>query len=182
MNFELVFKQVIQSFEEEKLQYGLIGGFALGVMGILRSTIDIDLLLLIDDLEKADKILEKALYKRIYRSENISQYSSDIKELGHIDIIHSFRQLSKEMLSRTVKFTIFDTYHVSVLMPEDIIGLKVQAISNDPSRQAIDIEDMRLLLDFKKRKQQSVDWGLLSDYFSLFDKQELFNKLRREFE
>lgn len=57
MNFELVLKNVIQSFEEENRRYGLIGGLAPWVMGILRSTIDIDFLLLVDDLKKADRIL-----------------------------------------------------------------------------------------------------------------------------
>ena len=57
MDFQLVFEKVISSFEKENLQYGLIGGFALGVMGILRSTMDIDILLLVDDLDKADGIL-----------------------------------------------------------------------------------------------------------------------------
>lgn len=87
MNFELVFKQVIRRFEQENLQYGLIGGFALGVMGILRSTIDMGFLLLLDDLDKADRILKDSMYNLRYRSENLSQYSSDIKELEHIDII-----------------------------------------------------------------------------------------------
>jgi hypothetical protein len=181
MNFELVFQQVIKSFEVENLEYGLIGGFALGVMGILRSTIDMDLLLLVDDLDKADRILTNCMYKRDYTSENVSQYSSDIKELGHIDIIHAFRQLSKEMLARKTKFTVFDKYTVSVLLPEDIIGLKIQAIANDPSREPFDFQDMRLLLEYKTRKKQPIDWDLLLDYFSLFNRQDLLNKLREEF-
>jgi len=62
MDFQLVFEKVISSFEKEDLQYGLIGGFALGVMGILRATMDIDILLLADDLDRADKILTGCMY------------------------------------------------------------------------------------------------------------------------
>lgn len=69
MNFEFVFTNVIQAFEEENIRYGIIGGFALGVMGILRSTIDLNLLLMIDDLKKADRILTNNMYTCIYTSE-----------------------------------------------------------------------------------------------------------------
>ena len=179
MNFELVFQRVIKPFEEEGLEYGLIGGFALGVMGILRSTIDMDFLLLVDDLAKAHEILAKAMYRRVYASENVSQYSSTIRELGHIDIIHAFRQLSREMLTRKTRFKVFDTYMVSVLLPEDIIGLKMQAIANDPSREPFDVKDMRLLLKYKTRKRQSIDWELLTDYFSLFGRQDVLHKSSR---
>ena len=181
MDFELVFKHVIQPFEEEDIQYGLIGGFALGVMGILRSTIDIDFLILVDDLEKAENVLSSAMYSCIYKTENISQYSSSIKTLGHIDIIHAFRHLAREMLTRVQSFTVFDQYSVKVLFPEDIIGLKVQAIANEPSRHAADFQDIRLLLKYKKMNQQNVDWELLEDYFDLFNKQNLLVQLRNEF-
>lgn len=181
MDFELVFEKVIKNFEDENIQYGLIGGFALGVMGILRATMDIDFLLLVDDLEKVDGILTGAMYRRVYKTENLSQYSSDLKALGNIDIIHAARKLSKEMLSRVRFFKVFEKYTVPVLCPEDIIGLKVQAIANDASREASDIQDMRLLLEYQVRNGMSTDWELLVEYFSLFDKQPLLDKLRVEF-
>ena len=77
MDFQLVFGKVISSFEKEHLQYGLIGGFAMGVMGILRSTMDIDILLLVDDLETADRILTDCMYSCVHRSANVSQYTSE---------------------------------------------------------------------------------------------------------
>lgn len=180
MNFELVFEKVISSFEEENIRYGLIGGFALGVMGILRSTMDIDFLLLADDTDKVDKILTESMYHCVYKTENISQYSSDIKALGNIDIIHAFRKLSQEMLSRTKTFKVFGKHSIQVLAPEDIIGLKVQAISNNPSREALDVQDMRFLIEYMKEQNQKIDWELLTEYFTLFDKQSLLKSLKEE--
>ena len=72
MDFQLVFEKVISSFEKEKLQYGLIGGFALGVMRILRSTMDIDILLLVDNLDKADRILTDSMNTCAHRSPDLS--------------------------------------------------------------------------------------------------------------
>ena len=181
MDFQLVFEKVISSFEKEKLQYGLIGGFALGVMGILRSTMDIDILLLVDNLDKADRILTDSMYTCVHRTPNLSQYTSQIKALGSIDILHASKTISKEMLSRVERFRVFNTYMIPVLSPEDIIGLKVQAIANDAQREATDIFDMRLLLDYQRQRKRPIDWELLDEYFSLFNKHALLAELKRDF-
>ncbi|MGB3222121.1 MAG: nucleotidyl transferase AbiEii/AbiGii toxin family protein [Desulforhopalus sp.] len=181
MDFQLVFEKVISSFEKENLQYGLIGGFALGVMGILRATMDVDILLLVDDLDKADKILTGCMYSCIHRSPHLSQYTSELKALGSIDILHASKTISKEMLSRVERFRVFNKYMIPVLSPEDIIGLKVQAIANDRQREAIDINDMRLLLEYQLQRKRRIDWELLEDYFSLFNKQALLTTLKKDF-
>ncbi len=181
MDFQLVFDKVICSFEKESLHYGLIGGFALGVMGILRATMDIDILLLVDDLDKADKILSDCMYSRVHQSPHLSQYTSKLKVLGSIDILHASKAISKEMLSRVERFRVFNKYMVPVLSPEDIIGLKVQAIANDVQREATDIYDMRLLLEYQLNRKRLIDWELLDEYFSLFSKQALLTTLKKDF-
>lgn len=181
MDFQLVFDKVISSFEKENLQYGLIGGFALGVMGILRATMDLDILLLVDDLDKADTILTGCMYTCVHRSAHLSQYTSGLKPFGSIDILHAAKTISREMLSRVERFKVFNKYTIPVLSPEDIIGLKVQAIANDSQREATDVNDMRLLLDYQLKRKKPIDWELLDEYFSLFNKHVLLATLKKDF-
>ncbi len=42
MNFEVVSKLILDSFEKENIQFALIGGFALHASGITRATKDIN--------------------------------------------------------------------------------------------------------------------------------------------
>lgn len=70
---------------------------------------------------------------------------------------------------------------IPVLSPEDIIGLKVQAIANDAQREAADIYDMRLLLEYQLQRGRLIDWELLDEYFSLFNKQALLTTLKKDF-
>jgi len=181
MDFKKVFEEVLIKFENEGIKWGLIGGFALGIMGILRTTMDLDFLLLIDDLPKADEILTKALYKCDYKTENLSQYSSDIKILGSIDIIHASKSISRGMLERVRYYEIFDTIKIPVVSAEDIIGLKVQAFNNDPDRKETDLRDINLILEHKKEITEQVDWQLLTSYFEIFNKIELFNELKSRY-
>jgi len=46
-----------------RIRYAAIGGFALGFWGVTRATIDMDLLLLIDDAPRAETILAKYAYQ-----------------------------------------------------------------------------------------------------------------------
>lgn len=57
MDFKTVLGLIIKDFNKEKVRYGLIGGFALGIWGVARSTIDLDFLVHRDDLNKIAKIM-----------------------------------------------------------------------------------------------------------------------------
>ncbi len=141
----------------------------------------IDILLLVDDLDKADEILTGCMYSCVHRSPHLSQYTSGLKPLGSIDILHASKTISKEMLSRVERFRVFNKYMIPVLSPEDIIGLKVQAIANDALREATDLNDMRLLLEYQLQRKRLIDWELLDEYFSLLNKQALLATLKKDF-
>ena len=46
----MILNLIIERFNEEQVCYVLIGGFAMGALGIFRSTIDLDFLVHCDDL------------------------------------------------------------------------------------------------------------------------------------
>jgi predicted nucleotidyltransferase len=180
-DFELDFKHVIDklltAFKDEDIRYALIGGFALGALGIQRATVDIDFLVHRDDLEKVHAIMTGLGYQRPFHTENVSQYVSADTVFGEVDFLHAFREISTGMLQRAENNKIFNgTLSIKILRIEDLIGLKVQAMANDDARKEIDLSDIRALIDLHKTV---VDWPLLEQYFSMFGFQELFKKLRK---
>ncbi len=184
MDFTKVCATLLQEFANKNIRYAVIGGFALGFWGVTRATIDIDFLLNRDDAEKADEILKQLGYKPTFRSENVARYQSGDSSFGTIDIIYAFREISKKMLERSVEVSISDELKIVSLQPEDIIGLKVQAIANDPDRRDRDIADIRALLKAQQNSQQNpgdgINWDLLEEYFLLFDFKELFERIRAD--
>ena len=180
MDFEKVLGIIIREFDEKEVHYGLIGGFALGIFGLHRATIDLDFLIDKNDIEKVEKIMKAIGYKCIYKSEDVSQYISDIKILGEIDFLHAFREKAKKMLERVKEKDIFEgRFKIKILIPEDIIGLKLQAISNNPGREAkeyLDIEN--LMAHFGKE----LDWSIIEEYFYLFGKDKKFKELKLKYE
>ena len=60
--------------------------------------------------------------------------------------------------------------------PADLIGLKVQASSNDPSRRHRDLADIQALL----RAAPHVDLARVREYFRLFDREKELDALLAE--
>jgi hypothetical protein len=173
-------EKLTQAFEQKDVHYALIGGFALGLWGVPRSTVVIDLLIDRSDLDKLDSIMAALLYKCRHRTDNVSQFVASTRRLGEVDCLHAFRKVSKEIIERAeLKGILGESIKIRVARPEDLTGLKLQAISNDPSRMAIDRDDIEKLL---QANRAHIDWELVKHYFSLFEMNELYTQICRELE
>ena len=179
MDFELVLKRLLEEFNRGEIRCAAIGGFALGVLGVPRQTMDLDFLVHRDDMTKVDAILANLGYKRVFHSENVSQYRHDDDAWGSLDFVHAFRQISLAMLQRAKSYPVFDaTQSVKAVDAEDVIGLKVQAMCNDATRSAQERADIeRLMTRYGKR----LDWERIEEYYVLFGLAEEAKHLRERF-
>lgn len=179
MDFKLVLDKLLTSFEQEGVQYALMGGFALGLWGVHRATVDIDFLVHRDDIAKVHNIMSGFGYKCILQTENVSQYISALSIFGEVDFIHAFREASTSMLKRSEERKIFEeSLTIKVLRPEDLIGLKVQAMSNDKSRWNLDLADIEKIMQIHKKE---LDWSIIKEYFVLFGLGEMARELREKY-
>jgi hypothetical protein len=94
---------------------------------------------------------------------------------GRLHFLLARRKYTRAMMSRSKKMPIFEgEFEVKTLLPEDLIGLKVQAISNDPqNRYLVDAPDIQRLLAMQQNK---MDMDLVREYFRLFGKEELLDE------
>jgi len=106
MDFSKVIAEVVGSLERAGVRYALIGGFAMALRGVQRATADLDFILALDDLSKAEEILSQHGYRRVFRSENVSHFISDDLAWGRIDILHAFRRPSLGMLERAESISV----------------------------------------------------------------------------
>lgn len=168
MNFNKVLPVLVSGLENLGIRYALIGGFALAMRGVQRSTMDLDFILALDDLEQVDQLLLEHGYKREFRSENVSHYRSLDEGWGRIDLLHAFRAPSLGMLDRAEPMEVSPGVLLPVARVEDLIGLKVQALCNDPGRESGDWSDIRLVLRAAADQDLAMDWELIEEYLSIF--------------
>jgi hypothetical protein len=164
MNFGVVLDGLVGFFSRENIRWGLTGGFAMGALGAARTTADLDFLVHRDDMPRVHAYLESLGYHRIHFSENVSQYDNPASAWGSLDFIHAFRPKSLEMLAR-VREKPLSGGQIRVLRPEDVIGLKVQAIANNASRRFRDLADIEALI---QANCVGLDWAIIKDYFDSF--------------
>jgi hypothetical protein len=179
LNFKIVTEKLLASFSERDIRYALIGGFAVGLWGAARGTVDMDFIILRDDLESLDGVMASLGYELRYRSVNVSHFIASDSLFGEIDFLHAFREPSLRMLERAVEKKIFgDDSTIRVLRPEDLIGLKIQDVANNAEREAADMGDIEALM---RLHGPELDWALMEEYFVLFERDELFADLKGRF-
>ncbi len=180
MDFERVLRTLLADFTHQQIRYAAIGGFALGVLGVPRATMDLDFLVQRDDLHKLHRVLTTLGYQRYVQTENVSQYRHADGLWGSLDIVHAFRKAALGMLARAKNHPIFGgTQEVRVVNPEDVIGLKVQAMVNDPDRRAQEIADIERIME---QYGQRLDWQRVEEFYELFDLADDAKRLRGRFE
>ena len=179
MNFKEVLKVLLKRFADAGVEPALSGGLALSTMGVFRFTRDVDFLLPAESADAVDRIMADLDYeKQDFSSPEIVSYRSPLKVFGQVDFLLARRAYTKAMLQRGRPFPVLDgELTVRTLLPEDVIGLKVQAIANDPgNRYAIDAPDIQRLL---RLHRGSLDMDLVREYFRIFDKEDLLNEWLR---
>ncbi len=179
MDFKRVLEKLLAEFENHQVRYALMGGFALSLWGAPRSTVDMDFLSALDDMECIHEIMSGLGYDRVYHSENVSQYTSPLAVFGQIDFIHAFREISLGMLKRAEKKKIISgSRTINVLVPEDIIGLKVQAMANNPARKTGDLADIESLMEIHGHL---LDWDRIQEYFDVFGMKSVAVELKGKY-
>ncbi len=175
MDFDAVFQLILKDFQGSKIDFALIGGFALASFGHPRATVDIDFLVDKKDFAKVKKFMSSYGYKLDYESEDVANFKGGIDKLGGVDFLLAHRKYSKAMLGRAITKNILDDkFKVKVIIPEDLIGLKVQSSTNDPERYHQDMADIEVLF---KENFRNLNMELIKEYFSIFNRTEELNKI-----
>lgn len=82
------------------------------------------------------------------------------------------------MLERAERISVDDSLTLPVVQVEDIIGLKVQALSNAPERATRDWADIQMILEASAELGKIIDRTLLEEYLSLFHRRHDPDKLK----
>lgn len=145
-------------FEKNKIDHALIGGLAMVNYGVDRSTVDVDLIIDEVNKENALNLLLMNGFILSFKSDEVLQFSG----LGYLDLLIARRPISKEMLKNAQNIP---EINIKCLQIEDIIGLKIQAYSNDSSREFQDKADIQFLLE-----HNNVNWKKIKEYADLFNR------------
>ncbi|MHA1372402.1 MAG: nucleotidyl transferase AbiEii/AbiGii toxin family protein [Promethearchaeota archaeon] len=175
MNLKTVLKILITRLNEQKIDFVLSGGLALATMNVFRFTKDIDFLIHQESQNAVHTIMTDLDYElQEFSSREILSYWHPLKIFGQVDFLLAKRKYTKAMMHRASIQKIFNgELEVKTILPEDLVGLKIQAISNDPAnRFPIDASDIQNIL---RSNKDSLDMEIVREYFKIFDKEHILD-------
>ncbi len=160
---------VARRFEQEGIDFALIGGIALVLHGVDRTTKDIDFIIERAAAERADELLLSMGFERLSRNEVFGNY---LLEPLRVDLLYTRGEHSKRMLEQAQRVRVRNASR-KVVGPEDLIGLKLQALANNPTRLQ-DWADVQSLLC---QRADTMDLALVREYFILFERESDLDEL-----
>lgn len=165
MDFESALRPLIEKFNRDSIPYAVIGGFALHFWGYSRETHDLDFIIRSTQHDYVQQTMEELGFTAFHKSEHVGHYE---KGGAWVDFIFSGKPHGIKLIERACDKD-FLGMKLKVALPEDIIGLKVQSLANNPLRWLKEMADIENLMQENKGK---LDLDLIGDYFKLFKKEK----------
>ena len=161
--------EIVAALNRQGVPFALIGGLALSAHKVVRATSDVDLLAPAARAGEVDAIVEKLGYRCLHRNEGLVNY---VRADERLDLLWASRAPALRLLSCAMPHaTPFG--ELPVVSAEGLIGFKLQALVNQPSRTQ-DLEDIRALL---KANRGAPNLAELREYFRLFDREPMLKTL-----
>jgi len=161
---------IAQALTTAGIDHALIGGLAVLVRGKSRVTFDIDFLVAAQRREAFVDVLRQLGFEPFHEASAFGNYMR--ADGRRVDALYARSALGQGMLERACKESLGDVA-LSVIAAEDLIGLKLQALANDPSRSR-DWGDIRGILDLRR---DELNMQRVRDYFGLFGFHEELERL-----
>jgi hypothetical protein len=134
------FRQVITALNEEKIEYAICGGIAMAIHGFLRTTVDIDIVILQENIQITKQVLHKYGYSIESNLMNFSNSDTIIHRITKLDPVSE-------------DFLVLDILEVTNSMKE----IWENRIQIDWTFGSISVIDKKGLIAMKKKRNSKID-------------------------
>lgn len=172
MNFSRNLEDLERFLEPRQYRWALVGGLALAAYGLVRTTLDLYLVVDADSQEDLVGFMTEQGFETLHRSAAYSNHLHPDSSRGRANFIYIQGTTCDLLFGEAVRRSGPHGRSVRVPKPEHLIAMKVLAIKNDPSRTFQDLADIRYLfllpgVDHEEVRSQFQRYGLLHRYDEL---------------
>lgn len=146
MDFGRNLEDLQRFLDARQIRWALVGGVALAVYGLVRTTLDLDLAVDAAAQDGLGRFMDELGFETLHRSAGFSNHLHGDPARGRIDFVYVRGATGDALFSRANLRPGPRGLKIPVAKPEHLIAMKVSAIRNDPSRTFQDLADIRALM------------------------------------
>jgi hypothetical protein len=154
---------LVEFFTREKIDFALIGAFALHAYGYTRATRDVDFITRREAQTALIACMEANHFSTVHRSEGISNHLHEDGR-SRIDILYVDDNTADQVFSSARIMHVLADTPLPVVSPEHLAAMKLFAMKNDPSRTFKEISDIRVLVHIC-----GIDPEVIRHYLHIYD-------------
>jgi len=162
-------RELHAALDAAKVPYMLIGGFAVNIHGYVRATHDLDIMVLADDSNLLHDTLCGLAYSAIDRRADLACY---FRGNDRLDVLYARRPIGRRLLAQA-RHADLNGLNVPTISVEGLLGLKIQAFSDDQRR----IRDLTDMMELVKVNRATLDLDEVRGYFRLFDSESILDDI-----
>jgi hypothetical protein len=174
MSMTDICKELIGFFNREKMDFGIIGAFALYAFGYIRATKDIDFIARIENQKKVVAYLESLGFQT---TNCTNAFSNHLHPIGavRVDMMYVEGTTANEIFRTTEKKVIYEDLVAPVVSPEHFIAMKLFAIHCNPQRRLKDLSDIKEIM-----ARSNCDREFVRKYFKKYGQEDEYVKIINE--
>lgn len=174
MSLKEIFTALSDFFKRNKMDFGIVGAFALFSYGYVRATRDIDFITRIKNREKTIRYLESLGFETTFSSRAFSNHLHPIDSV-RVDIMYIEGATAGEIFGSTENRLIFNGIELPVVSAEHLVAMKLFAIQNNPDRKYKDLADIKEILRHTKCNRKTI-----KKYFIKYGQESFFDEIAGE--
>ncbi|MBN1903293.1 nucleotidyltransferase family protein [Candidatus Sumerlaeota bacterium] len=170
-----LFHEIDNSLKKHNISMILIGGHAMQAYGIVRQTLDVDLLAMDKDVPKIKDIMKLNGYNLLGETENFLRFHNPESTMMDIDILlvdpSTFEMLYDSGSSFDANFGKW-----RIPSPAHFIALKIHAVKNNPHRETRDVAD---IVDILRKTGSEISTENLRRICEKYGPEGIYEKIRK---
>ncbi len=172
MEFKKIMTELLLELDKRHIPYAIVGAVAMGFWGVRRDTMDIDFLVKAADREKILALMKGFGYDHAVSSNFADQFVHFIRTMGSVDFLYTKKE--KGIIESSTTFRGLDGKEIHVALPEDIIGMKLEGIRNNPKREMKDWADIQSIVELLG---DDLDWEKIKGYCKITGMKDGYDKI-----
>lgn len=133
-----------RDIQEAGVEWLLVGGLAVNQHGYARQTLDVDLMIAADDIEKVRSVMTTAGFTDVSIRKNVGFFRMPDME-PRVDFLRVDNETMQKLLARAVEIKMYD-YRIRIPTLKDLFAMKIFALAqNTEQRMGKDLSDIAYL-------------------------------------